>query len=134
MINFYDNSVIYVDYFIFSVIDQVRDKKAIVFYVVDYGELINEREYLYGTSRELVSSEQFRVSMMVWMLDKYLENSVNAQAFAQLKKEVDMKVLRRYVELYDIIMGCFGYILSDGGINENNNWCYISQVKEVAVN
>ncbi|EKW72320.1 50S ribosomal protein L11, partial [Escherichia coli] len=36
--------------------------------------------------------EQFRVPMMVWMSDKYLENPVNAQAFAQLKKAADMKV------------------------------------------
>lgn len=134
MINFYDNLVIYVDYFIFSVIDQVCDKKVIVFYVVDYGELINECEYLYGMLCELVLLEQFCVLMMVWMLDKYLENLVNVQVFVQLKKEVDMKVLCCYVELYDIIMGCFGYILLDGGINENNNWCYILQVKEVVVN
>ncbi len=43
MINSYDNSVTYVDHFISSVIDQVRDKKAIVFYAADHGESINER-------------------------------------------------------------------------------------------
>ena len=41
--------------------------------------------------RELAPPEQFRVPMMVWMSDKYLENPVNAQAFAQLKKAADMK-------------------------------------------
>ncbi len=64
---------------------------------------------------------------MVWMSDKYLENPANAQAFAQLKKEADMKVPRRHVELYDTIMGCLGYTSPDGGINENNNWCHIPQ-------
>ncbi len=73
--------------FISSVIDQVRDKKAIVFYAADHGESINEREHLHGTPRELAPPEQFRVPMMVWMSDKYLENPVNAQAFAQLKKQ-----------------------------------------------
>lgn len=87
MINSYDNSVTYVDHFISSVIDQVRDKKAIVFYAADHGESINEREHLHGTPRELAPPEQFRVPMMVWMSDKYLENPVNAQAFAQLKKK-----------------------------------------------
>lgn len=43
--------------------------------------------------------------------------------FAQLKKEADMKVPRRHVELYDTIMGCLGYTSPNGGINENNNWC-----------
>ena len=103
MINSYDNSVTYVDHFISSVIDQVRDKKAIVFYAADHGESINEREHLHGTPRELAPPEQFRVPMMVWMSDKYLENPANAQAFAQLKKEADMKVPRRHVELYDTI-------------------------------
>ncbi len=125
MINSYDNSVTYVDHFISSVIDQVRDKKAIVFYAADHGESINEREHLHGTPRELAPPEQFRVPMMVWMSDKYLENPVNAQAFAQLKKEADMKVPRRHVELYDTIMGCLGYTSPDGGINENNNWCHM---------
>ncbi|MDF7728992.1 sulfatase-like hydrolase/transferase, partial [Enterobacter hormaechei subsp. steigerwaltii] len=36
--NCYDYSVTYVDHFISSVIDQVRDKKAIVFYAADHGE------------------------------------------------------------------------------------------------
>ncbi len=39
------------DHFYFSVIDQVRDKKAIVFYAADHGESINEREHLHGTPR-----------------------------------------------------------------------------------
>ena len=134
MINSYDNSVTYVDHFISSVIDQVRDKKAIVFYAADHGESINEREHLHGTPRELAPPEQFRVPMMVWMSDKYLENPVNAQAFAQLKKEADMKVPRRHVELYDTIMGCLGYTSPDGGINENNNWCHIPQAKEASAN
>ena len=134
MINSYDNSVTYVDHFISSVIDQVRDKKAIVFYAADHGESINEREHLHGTPRELAPPEQFRVPMMVWMSDKYLENPANAQAFAQLKKEADMKVPRRHVELYDTIMGCLGYTSPDGGINENNNWCHIPQTKVAAAN
>ncbi len=106
-------------------IDQVRDKKAIVFYAADHGESINEREHLHGTPRKMAPPEQFRVPMMVWMSDKYLENPANAQAFAHLKKEAEMKVPRRHVELYDTIMGCLGYTSPNGGINENNNWCHI---------
>ena len=125
MINSYDNSITYVDHFIDTVIDKVRDKKAIVFYAADHGESINEREHLHGTPRKMAPPEQFRVPMMVWMSDKYLENPANAPAFAHLKKEAEMKVPRRHVELYDTIMGCLGYSSPDGGINENNNWCHI---------
>lgn len=125
MINSFDNSVTYVDYFIDSVIDQMRDKKAIVFYAADHGESINEREHLHGTPRKMAPPEQFRVPMMVWMSDKYLENPDKAKMFAHLKQQADMKVPRRHVELYDTIMGCLGYSSPNGGINENNNWCHI---------
>lgn len=123
LINSYDNSVMYVDHFIDTVIDQVRDKKAIVFYAADHGESINEFEHLHGTPRKMAPPEQFRVPMIVWMSDKYLEDPEKAKMFAQLKKEADMKVPRRHVELYDTILGCLGYTSPDGGINENNNWC-----------
>lgn len=124
LINSYDNSVMYVDHFIESVIDQVRDKKAIVFYAADHGESINDYEHLHGTPRKMAPPEQFRVPMMVWMSDKYLENPDKEKMFQQLKKEAAMKVPRRHVELYDTIMGCLGYTSPDGGINENNNWCH----------
>ncbi|HIE5389413.1 TPA: kdo(2)-lipid A phosphoethanolamine 7''-transferase [Enterobacter cancerogenus] len=123
LINSFDNSVTYVDHFIDTVIDQVRDKKAIVFYASDHGESINEYEHLHGTPRKMAPPEQFRVPMMVWMSDKYLEDPEKAKMFAHLKKEAAMKVPRRHVELYDTILGCLGYTSPDGGINENNNWC-----------
>lgn len=125
LINAYDNSVTYVDSFITKVIDQVRDKKAIVFYAADHGESINEHEHLHGTPRNMAPPEQFRVPMMVWMSDKYLENPEKAKMFAQLKKQAEMKVPRHHVELYDTIMGCLGYTSPDGGINQNNNWCRV---------
>ncbi|MDF3006186.1 kdo(2)-lipid A phosphoethanolamine 7''-transferase [Enterobacter kobei] len=132
MINSFDNSVTYVDYFIDSVIDQLRDKKAIVFYAADHGESINEKEHLHGTPRKMAPPEQFRVPMMVWMSDKYLENPEKAKMFAHLKQQAGMKVPRRHVELYDTIMGCLGYTSPNGGINENNNWCHIPDAKAAA--
>ncbi|EAP6465745.1 kdo(2)-lipid A phosphoethanolamine 7''-transferase [Salmonella enterica] len=132
MINSYDNSVIYVDHFITSVFDQLRDKKAIVFYAADHGESINEREHLHGTPRNMAPPEQFRVPMLVWMSDKYLASPQHAQMFAHLKQQAEIKVPRRHVELYDTIMGCLGYTSPDGGINQNNNWCHIPDAQKVA--
>ncbi|SCB82890.1 kdo(2)-lipid A phosphoethanolamine 7''-transferase [Kosakonia oryziphila] len=125
MINSFDNSVIYVDHFIDSVIDKMRDRKAIIFYAADHGESINEKEHLHGTPRKMAPPEQFRVPMMVWMSDKYLEDPQKAQMFARLKQQAAFKTPRRHVELYDTIMGCLGYTSPNGGINENNNWCHL---------
>ncbi|CCU24463.1 membrane-associated sulfatase [Salmonella enterica subsp. enterica serovar Agona str. 57.A.08] len=132
MIKSYDNSVTYVDHFITSVFDQLRDKKAIVFYAADHGESINEREHLHGTPRNMAPPEQFRVPMLVWMSDKYLASPQHAQMFAHLKQQAEIKVPRRHVELYDTIMGCLGYTSPDGGINQNNNWCHIPDAQKVA--
>ncbi|HFL5519763.1 TPA: kdo(2)-lipid A phosphoethanolamine 7''-transferase [Salmonella bongori] len=132
MINSYDNSVTYVDHFITNVFDQLRDKKAIMFYAADHGESINEREHLHGTPRNMAPPEQFRVPMLVWMSDKYLANPQHAQMFAHLKQQAEIKVPRRHVELYDTIMGCLGYTSPDGGINENNNWCHIPDGQKIA--
>ncbi|MJW24366.1 kdo(2)-lipid A phosphoethanolamine 7''-transferase [Salmonella enterica subsp. enterica] len=132
MINSYDSSVTYVDHFITSVFDQLRDKKAIVFYAADHGESINEREHLHGTPRNMAPPEQFRVPMLVWMSDKYLASPQHAQMFAHLKQQAEIKVPRRHVELYDTIMGCLGYTSPNGGINQNNNWCHIPDVQKVA--
>ena len=49
LINAFDNTVLYTDSFISNVIDQVRDKKAIVFYAADHGESIGENTHLHGT-------------------------------------------------------------------------------------
>jgi KDO II ethanolaminephosphotransferase len=39
-------------------------------------------EHLHGTPRKMAPPEQFRVPMMVWMSDKYLENPEKAKMFA----------------------------------------------------
>lgn len=125
MINSFDNSVTYVDHFITSVFDQLRDKKAIVFYAADHGESINENEHLHGTPRKMAPPEQFRVPMLVWMSDRTLADPQKAKMFAQLKKQAEMKTPHRHQELYDTVMGCLGYTSPDGGINEKNNWCHL---------
>ncbi|HGH3372906.1 TPA: kdo(2)-lipid A phosphoethanolamine 7''-transferase [Kluyvera cryocrescens] len=127
LINSYDNSITYVDHFLVNVFDQMRDKKAIVFFASDHGESINEHERLHGTPRKMAPPEQFRVPMMVWMSDKYLENPDHARSFDYLQQQAAMKQPKRHVELYDTIMGCLGYTSPNGGINEHNNWCHVPE-------
>ena len=132
LINSYDNSITYVDHFLVNVFDQLRDKKAIVFFAADHGESINEHERLHGTPRKMAPPEQFRVPMMVWMSDKYLQNPDHAKSFAYLQQQAAMKQPKRHVELYDTIMGCLGYTSPDGGINEYNNWCHVPETPKTA--
>lgn len=123
LINAYDNSVLYVDNMLDSVIDQLRDKKAIVFYAADHGESISENMHLHGTPRNMAPPEQFRVPMMIWESDSYLADPDNKAAFERLKAQQRVGTTHRHVELFDTIMGCLGYTSPDGGIKQQNNWC-----------
>ena len=123
LINAYDNSVLYVDSMLDSVLDQLRDKKAIVFYAADHGESISENMHLHGTPREMAPPEQFRVPMIVWASDKYLADSQNRSNFERLQAQQRVGKTHRHVELFDTILGCLGYTSPDGGINPANNWC-----------
>lgn len=127
LINAFDNSVLYTDTVITDVINQLRDKRAIIFYASDHGESISEHKHLHGTPRNMAPPEQFRVPLLVWASDKYLSDPDRARSFEHMKEQAAMKVPHRHVELYDTIMGCLGYTSPDGGINENNDWCHVPQ-------
>ncbi len=129
LINAFDNTVLYTDSFISNVIDQVRDKKAIVFYAADHGESIGENTHLHGTPREMAPPEQFRVPMIVWASDKFLENPQHLSAFEQLQAQQRIGKTHRHVELFDTLLGCLGYTSPDGGIVDKNNWCHLPQDK-----
>ncbi|MCT4703311.1 kdo(2)-lipid A phosphoethanolamine 7''-transferase [Enterobacteriaceae bacterium H20N1] len=127
LINAFDNSVLYTDTVIADIINKLRDKRAIIFYASDHGESISEHKHLHGTPRDMAPPEQFRVPLLVWASDKYLEDPDRARSFEHMKEQAAMKVPHRHVELYDTIMGCLGYTSPNGGINENNNWCHVPQ-------
>ncbi len=133
LINAYDNSVLYVDTMLDSVLDQLRDKKALVFYAADHGESISENMHLHGTPREMAPAEQFRVPMMVWASDKYLADSANRSNFERLQAQQRIGKTHRHVELFDTILGCLGYTSPNGGINPANNWCQAPAAAKTSV-
>ena len=123
LINAYDNSVRYVDHTLDAIYDQLRDKKAIVFYVADHGESISDNMHFHGTPREMAPPEQFRVPMIVWASNPFLADSENRQRFTLLQQQAKAGVQHKHTEIFDSLMGCLGYRSQDGGINAKNNWC-----------
>jgi len=123
LINAFDNSVLYTDTVLESVFDQLRDKKAIVFYAADHGESISDNMHLHGTPRHMAPPEQFRVPMIVWASDKYLADPANQSRFERLQAQQRVGATHRHVDLFDSALGCLGYTSPDGGIKETNDWC-----------
>ncbi|WP_159565778.1 kdo(2)-lipid A phosphoethanolamine 7''-transferase [Budvicia diplopodorum] len=123
LINSFDNSVLYTDSFIDSVINQLKDKNALVIYAADHGESIDENSHFHATPREMAPPEQFRIPIMVWASDKFLAQPEREQSFERLRAKQKNGQTLRHVELFDSILGCLGYTSPNGGINQGDNWC-----------
>lgn len=123
LVNAFDNSVLYTDSVISEVIELLRQKNALVFYAADHGESIDENYHFHGTPREMAPDEQFRVPLLVWASDTFLQNGDNRQAFERLQAQMRVGEVHRHDELFDSILGCIGYTSADGGINPARNWC-----------
>lgn len=124
-INSFDNSVLYVDTMLHKTIDALRKRKALVIYAGDHGESITEDKRFHGTPRHLASAEEFRVPILVWASDAYLESSAaRQQSFARLQELEERQSIIPHNVLYDSILGCLGYESKNGGIKSKNNLCH----------
>jgi len=123
MINSYDNSLLYTDYFLKQTFDSLKDKNAIVFYASDHGESISDNLHFHGTPRDHAPMAQRTVPIMVWASDKFLSDSNNKASFAKLQQLQNDKTPVFHEKLFDSILGCAGFTSPDGGINSMRNWC-----------
>jgi glucan phosphoethanolaminetransferase (alkaline phosphatase superfamily) len=68
MINSYDNTVLYTDYFVYEIINHLRNKDAILFFLSDHGEALGENGiWLHATDAEPVHYP----ACWVWMSPQY---------------------------------------------------------------
>ena len=73
LFNAYDNSVVYTDYLIHSVIGVVRsipDRRGCVLFVSDHGESLGENNlYMHGVPMAMAPREQIEIPFVVWAPD-----------------------------------------------------------------
>jgi KDO II ethanolaminephosphotransferase len=122
MFNAYDNTILYTDYFIKSVIDQLRDKKAILVYASDHGESIDAKTHFHGTPKHIAPPEQLNIPIMLWASDSLLENKIIKSGFDAAKKHAVDNIVQ-HEELFESVLGCLGYSSKNGGVRKENNWC-----------
>jgi lipid A ethanolaminephosphotransferase len=76
IVNSYDNTIVYTDYFLSRVVDLLKHNadrfNVALIYVSDHGESLGENGiYLHGLPYAIAPSSQTHVPMMVWMSDGY---------------------------------------------------------------
>lgn len=74
LINAYDNTIVYTDYLVHSVIETLRtefpDRRSCVIFISDHGESLGEKgHYMHGTPLRMAPSEQVNIPFIVWISD-----------------------------------------------------------------
>lgn len=70
LINSYDNSILYTDWFIAKIIDELAQKNAMLIYVSDHGESLGEDGF-FSHGQEQFRKEQRMVPLIVWASEIY---------------------------------------------------------------
>jgi KDO II ethanolaminephosphotransferase len=129
LINAYDNSVLYTDSFLHSLIQSLAGKKAVLIYTSDHGESIDENRHFHATPKPLAPPEQLAVPLLFWASEPYLNaNPSNKTAFERLqlaaKSSNATKTSVGHANLFDSMLGCLGITSNNGGIDDKYNLCH----------
>ncbi len=129
LINAYDNSVLYTDTFLHTLMQSLKGKKAVLIYTSDHGESIDENRHFHATPKPLAPPEQLDVPLIFWASEPYLNaNPANKKAFEQLliaaKSANATKTDVGHVNLFDSLLGCLGITSNNGGIDDKYNLCH----------
>ncbi len=102
MINSYDNTILYLDYFLDTLISRFEDKTAVILYLSDHGESLGEDgDWLHAGEGEAMH----RPAAFVWYSDRY------AQLYPEKVDALKQNSRKRYLTDY-----LFYSVLSAAGI------------------
>ncbi|ERJ60932.1 phosphoethanolamine--lipid A transferase EptA [Sphingobacterium paucimobilis] len=73
LINAYDNTIVYTDYLLHQVIEDLKQLKGFhssMIYVSDHGESLGEKNlYMHGVPMSIAPKEQYQIPFIVWVSD-----------------------------------------------------------------
>lgn len=123
LLNSYDNTIVGIDSFIFTVSSLLQDKKAMLIYLSDHGESLGENGiYFHGQPRVIAPKEQFDIPFIFWFSDKY-KNYKEYSMFMKRTNDngLDMNITHDY--LFHSVLGCSGVDSNDTHIYNKLNLC-----------
>ena len=74
LINAYDNTIVYTDYFLHQLIERLKkqNKKSFLLYASDHGESLGEHGlYLHGVPVKIAPKEQIHIPWILWFSEQY---------------------------------------------------------------
>ena len=78
LVNAYDNTVLYTDYLVHSVIEMLKnefpDRRSCVIFISDHGESLGEDgNYMHGIPKSMAPADQLEIPFIVWTSDNSLK-------------------------------------------------------------
>ena len=77
LINAYDNTIIYTDYLVHSLIEMLRSmpgRRSCVIFISDHGESLGENNlYMHGVPLSMAPEEQIKIPFIVWTSDRTMK-------------------------------------------------------------
>lgn len=110
IVNVYDNTLVYTDYVLAQVIDELKsvsnDYNVMMTYISDHGESLGESGlYLHGTPYSIAPKEQTHVPWLMWIPHQYAQQKgLNTQC---LEQEAQIRSLS-HDNLFHSLLGLYG--------------------------
>jgi glucan phosphoethanolaminetransferase (alkaline phosphatase superfamily) len=82
--NTYDNSILYTDWFLSTIIDSLKDKNALLIYVSDHGESLGEDGF-FSHGQDEFRAEQRSVPLIMWASEQYKKGHLERYQAAEGK-------------------------------------------------
>lgn len=124
LINAYDNSIIGVDYLLSSVINELKNKKAILIYLSDHGESLGENgNYFHGKPLNIAPKEQFNIPFIIWLSDKYAQTENGKKYIKNLQLTFKNGSQISHDNFFHSVLGCSGVMSPNGGVDKSLNIC-----------
>lgn len=110
IVNVYDNTLVYTDYVLAQVIQQLQSVSdqynVMLTYISDHGESLGESGlYLHGTPYAIAPKEQTRVPWLLWMPEQYAQQKgLNTQCIKAKAQDRELS----HDNLFDSLLGLYG--------------------------
>lgn len=111
LLNSYDNSIAYTDYFLTNTISLLEKEQAIsyLFYISDHGENIYDDDNLFGHGSTKPTKNELHVPLILWLSDRYIETFPHKEN--SIKRNINKKKSSEIV---------FHSLIDMGNIDMNN--------------
>lgn len=106
LINAYDNTIVYTDYFLSKVVDVLKqdpNTPSLMIYVSDHGESLGEHGlYLHGTPYSIAPDVQKNIPLIIWESESFLKKKQLSKPYVKQQDSYGQN------NIFNTVLGAFG--------------------------